>query len=49
MEEERDEGGQVLRERYVLFSLLHRRLGGKERKGEKEKGQEKYFLLWQRK
>lgn len=44
------EAGQVLRERYVLFSLLHRRLGGNGEKGrEKEKGQVKYFPLWQRK
>lgn len=50
VEEERGEAGQVLRERYVLFfPLLHRRLGGMERKGEREKGQMKYFPLWQRK
>lgn len=51
VEEESCEAGQVLRERYVLFFLLccSGDWGGMERKGEREKGQVKYFPLWQRK
>lgn len=49
-EEERGEAGQVLRERYVLFFSLCCTGDWEDwRERESEKGQVKYFPLWQRK
>lgn len=48
-EEESGEAGQVLRERYVLFFSAAQDMGGGEkgRERKREKGQVKYFPLWQ--
>lgn len=49
VEEESGEASQVLRERYVLFFSAAQETGAGEGGGMGEKGQVKYFPLWQRK